>query len=241
MRLCLIPARGGSKRIPRKNIKPFLGKPIIERSIEAALSCDQIDRVIVSTDDSEIAEVARRAGAEVPFMRAAHLSDDYATTLDVIADALEWADREITEPVTAICCLYATAPFVTAEDLSIAYDWLEESSASCVFAATEYPYPIQRALRIIDGRVAMFQPDHLVTRSQDLEPAYHDAGQFYWLRPAAVRTRVAIFGPQSTVHLMDRSRVQDIDTMEDWHFAERLFTLTQGEEADRDGRSDHHV
>lgn len=241
MRLCLIPARGGSKRIPRKNIKPFFGKPIIKRSIEAALSCNQIDRVIVSTDDAEIAEVALQAGAEVPFKRAAHLSDDYATTLDVIADVLKWADREITEPVTAICCLYATAPFVTADDLSLAYDRLQESGASCVFAATEYPYPIQRALRIIDGRVAMFQPDHLEARSQDLEPAYHDAGQFYWLRPDAVRARMAIFGPQSALHLMDRSRVQDIDTIEDWHFAERLFALAQGAEADRDGRGNHHV
>lgn len=228
MKLCLIPARGGSKRIPRKNLKSFFGKPIIEWSIKAALSCNQIDRVIISTDDAEIAQVARQAGAEVPFMRAAHLSDDHATTMDVIADTLDWADRAITEPVTAICCLYATAPFVTAEDLSGACGRLEDSGASCVFTATEYPYPIQRALRIVDGRVAMFEPDHLLTRSQDLEPAYHDAGQFYWLRPEAVRARLPIFGPQSAIYLLDRARVQDIDTMEDWHFAEQLFALAQG-------------
>ncbi|MBB4640082.1 N-acylneuraminate cytidylyltransferase [Rhizorhapis suberifaciens] len=210
-------------------MKPFFGKPIIERSIEAALSCDKIDRVIVSTDDAEIAEVAQNAGVEVPFVRAAHLSDDHATIMDVIADTLEWADREINEPLAAICCLYATAPFVRAEDLSGAYRRLKESGASCVFTATEYAYPIQRALRIVDGRVAMFQPNHLVTRSQDLEPAYHDAGQFYWLRPDAVRARIPIFGPQSAIYLLDRARVQDIDTIEDWNFAERLFALAQGE------------
>lgn len=223
MRLCLIPARGGSKRIPRKNIKPFFGKPMIVWSIEAALACNEIDRVIVSTDDDEIAEVAKKAGADVPFRRSAELSNDYATTMDVIRDALTWADREIDEPVTELCCLYATAPFATAADLSAALETMLSAQASCAFSATEYAFPIQRAVKVENGRVAMFQPENANTRSQDLDPAFHDAGQFYWLTSDAIRANLPIFGPSSVLHLMDRMRVQDIDTPEDWVFAERLF------------------
>lgn len=225
MNLAMIPARGGSKRIPRKNMKFFAGKPIIQYSIEAALKCDCIDRVIVSTDDHEIAEVARSLGAEVPFTRPAEISDDHATTMDVIKHALAWAERE--DSVGAICCIYATAPFVTAGDLDAAHRLFSTSEASYAFAATEYAFPIQRAFAIENQRVRMFQPEHLHTRSQDLVRAYHDAGQFYWCRPAAVHSGEPLFGPGAVAYLMRRERVQDIDTPEDWEFAERLFRLAQ--------------
>jgi N-acylneuraminate cytidylyltransferase len=219
----MIPARGGSKRIPRKNVKPFAGKPIIQYSIEAALACGSIDRVIVSTDDDEIADVAGSLGAEVPFRRPEKLSDDHATTLDVIRHALDWGEGE--GGIEAICCIYATAPFVTAADLDAAYGLLSASGAGCVFAATEYAFPIQRAFAIENQRVRMFQPEHLNTRSQDLERAYHDAGQFYWCRPEAVRSGQPIMGPGSLAYMMGRERVQDIDTPQDWTFAENLFRL----------------
>ena len=219
----MIPARGGSKRIPRKNIKPFFGKPIIAYSIEAALQAQSLDRVIVSTDDEEIAEVAKHAGAEVPFMRPAELSDDNATTIDVIAHALTWAQAQ--GPVEAILCVYATAPFVTAADLDASHHLLEETGSDFVFSATGFAFPIQRAFRMVDGKVQMVQPEHLSTRSQDLPATYHDAGQFYWCRPDAVESRRAFFAAHSSAYLMERHRVQDIDTPEDWTFAERLFAL----------------
>lgn len=224
MRVALIPARGGSKRIPGKNIRPFHGRPIIAYSIDAALNCSAIDRVIVSTDDEEIASVARDLGAEVPFMRAPHLADDYATTLEVIADGLAQLEKR-GSPVTALCCLYATAPFVTGADLAASYELFCESDASYVFAGTVFPYPIQRALRKAGDRMAMFFPEYGTTRSQDLEDAYHDAGQFYWCRPAAVKAGSSLLGEESALYLMDRMRVQDIDTMEDWQFAEQLFRV----------------
>ena len=230
MRLGLIPARGGSKRIPRKNIRPFFGVPMISRSIAAALGSAAITDVIVSTDDAAIADVARAAGAQIPFMRSAELSDDHATTLAVIADALERMEAQ-GHQVEAICCLYATAPFVQAADLDGAFERLQSSGAAYVFAGAEFPYPIQRALRRDGDRVRMFHPEHTATRSQDLEPAYHDAGQFYWCRPEAIRARLPLLGPDSAMYLMDRARVQDIDTPADWAFAERLFALQSGDAA----------
>jgi pseudaminic acid cytidylyltransferase len=180
-------------------------------------------RVIVSTDDEEIAEIARRAGAEVPFMRPAELSDDNATTIDVIAHALNWAEAQ--GPVELILCIYATAPFVTAVDLDASHRLFEESGSAFAFSATEFAFPIQRAFRLIDGKVQLVQPEHSSTRSQDLPTAYHDAGQFYWCRPDAVKSREAFFAAHSSAYLMERHRVQDIDTPEDWIFAERLFAL----------------
>jgi len=227
MRIALIPARGGSKRIPRKNIKPFCGQPIIGFSIQAALASGCFDRVIVSTDDNEIADVARKLGADVPFMRPAKLSDDYATTMDVIRHALEWYESR-NEQVEAICCLYATAPFVTGDDLCKGYDVFEDSKASFVFSAAAYAFPIQRAFYLgAEDSVNMFQAEHLTTRSQDLTEAYHDAGQFYWCRREAIANDEPIFGPQSRAVILDRSRVQDIDTPEDWAFAQALYTLSQ--------------
>ena len=225
MRLAVIPARGGSKRIPRKNIKLFHGKPMIAWSIDAARQSGCFDRIIVSTDDTEIAEVARTYGAEVPFMRPEELSDDYATTVDVIQHAVDWFAEQGQTPAL-VCCLYATAPFVRAEDLCEGLRLLETTGCQYAFTGTSFPFPIQRALKIsADGSVSMFQPEHLLTRSQDLEEAYHDAGQFYWGKAEAWQNRQPLFGPASRCLVLERHRVQDIDTPEDWERAERLFQL----------------
>lgn len=229
MKLAIIPARGGSKRIPRKNIKPFCGKPMIAWSIEAALQSRCFDRVIVSTDDEQIAEVARQHGAEVPFMRPAELSGDHAGTLPVIGHAIDWfIGRGVA--VEQVCCLYATAPFVRAEDLRRGLALLKGDDCDYAFAATSYAFPIQRALRIcVHGPVEMLSPEHFNTRSQDLEEAYHDAGQFYWGRVDAWQERRMVFGPRSRALLLPRHRVQDIDTPEDWERAQWLFRALQAQ------------
>ena len=223
MNIAVIPARGGSKRIPRKNIREFCGKPMIAWSIEAALASECFDHVIVSTDDREIAEVARAHGAEVPFTRPAELSNDHAATIPVIAHAIE-SVAEHMGPVERTCCLYATAPFVSAEDLQAGLRLLTESGADYAFTVTSYAFPIQRAIRIrTDGGVEMFNPEHFTTRSQDLEEAWHDAGQFYWGTAEAWRSGRPIFAPYSRPLVLPRHRVQDIDTPEDWTRAEWLF------------------
>lgn len=223
MKLCVIPARGGSKRIPRKNIKPFCGKPMIAWSIEAALQSGCFDRVIVSTDDVEIAEVARQCGAEVPFVRPASLSDDHTGTTAVIAHAINWFAEQGHTP-EQVCCLYATAPFVLAVDLRHGLTVLIDKGVDYAFSVTSYAFPIQRAIRITDaGRVDMFQPRHFNTRSQDLEEAFHDAGQFYWGKATAWQQGNIIFGTASAPVLLPRHRVQDIDSPEDWIRAEWLF------------------
>lgn len=230
MRLAIIPARGGSKRIPRKNIKPFCGKPMIAWSIEAALQSACFDRVIVSTDDIEIADVARQHGAEVPFMRPAELSDDHTGTIPVIRHAIEWCGQQ-EQSVEQACCLYATAPFVTAEDLRRGLEVLQDNSCDYAFSVTSYAFPIQRAIRINgNGRVEMFSPEHFNTRSQDLEEAFHDAGQFYWGRAEAWLQGKQIFGQGSHPVLLPRHRVQDIDTSEDWDRAEWLFKAMQAQQ-----------
>jgi pseudaminic acid cytidylyltransferase len=223
MRLAIIPARGGSKRIPRKNIRDFCGKPMIAWSIEAALDSGCIDRVIVSTDDDEIAEVARRHGADIPFMRPVDLADDYSGTTAVIQHATQWLVSKGTNPAQ-ICCLYATAPFVTGSDLKRGLDLLIETSASYAFSVTTYSFPIQRALKLTAAkRIAMFLSEHADTRSQDLEEAYHDAGQFYWGTPNAWLAAEAIYAAHSVPVMLPRYRVQDIDTLEDWERAVCMF------------------
>ncbi|MEZ9778842.1 pseudaminic acid cytidylyltransferase [Vibrio sp. 10N.261.54.A5] len=225
MKIAIIPARGGSKRIPRKNIKDFHGKPMIAYSIEAALTSGCFDKVIVSTDDAEIAEVARAYGADTPFLRPVNISDDYATTMDVMEHAIQWCLKEGWE-LEAVCCLYATAPFVRASDLQKGHDLLNNSDAEYVFSATSFPFPIQRAIKLDNsGSVSMFSPENELVRSQDLEEAYHDAGQFYWGRSEAFLNKLSVFSPHSKVVLLPRSRVQDIDTLEDWVSAEHLFSI----------------
>lgn len=227
MNLAIIPARGGSKRIPRKNIKPFCGKPMIAWSIEAALESGCFDRIIVSTDDDGIAEVARQYGAEVPFMRPLELSDDHTGTIPVIRHAIETINSQ-GRAVEQACCLYATAPFIQAEDLRRGLEILQGSRGDYAFSVTSYAFPIQRAIRLTrEGRVEMFNPEHFNTRSQDLEEAYHDAGQFYWGRTDAWLQGKMIFSPASLPVMLPRHRVQDIDTPEDWVRAEWLFKAMQ--------------
>lgn len=230
MKLAVIPARGGSKRIPRKNIKAFCGKPMIAWSIEAALESGCFDRVIVSTDDPEIVEVAREWGAEVPFMRPAELSNDYAGTIPVIHHALDWFVQRGEQP-DKVCCLYATAPFVSASDLKQGLEVLQREDCAYAFSVTSFPFPIQRAIRITESnRVQMFYPEHFNIRSQDLEEAWHDAGQFYWGQASAWLQELPLFSPDAAPVHIPRYRVQDIDTMEDWVRAEWLFKAMQAKD-----------
>jgi pseudaminic acid cytidylyltransferase len=223
MNIAIIPARGGSKRIPRKNIKPFCGKPMIAWSIEAAQASSLFDHIIVSTDDIEIAEVAKQWGAEVPFMRPAELSDDYVGTGAVAKHAVEWTIRNLGK-ISFVCTIYATAPFIKPTDLIAGLKLLSESSGQIAFTVTSFPFPIQRAIKINkNGRAMMFQPEHYLTRSQDLESAYHDAGQFYWATTEAVLNSVSAFSEAAVPLILPRQQVQDIDTNEDWLRAELMF------------------
>lgn len=231
MKLAVIPARGGSKRIPRKNIKLFCGKPMIAWSIEAALASGCFDMVIVSTDDQEIAEVAREWGADVPFMRPAELADDFAGTLPVVKQAVQ-AMSGLGMAAEHVCCLYATAPFVTAEILAEGLRTLESTGAAYAFSVTSYAFPIQRSVRLdSQGRVSMFQPEYSHARSQDLEEAFHDAGQFYWGTRAAWLAETPIFSSEAAAVVLPRYRVQDIDTLEDWLRAEWMFKAIRATEA----------
>lgn len=222
-RVAIIPARGGSKRIPRKNIKEFCGKPMIAWSIKAVKASGCFDRIIVSTDDREVANVAEQWGAEVPFIRPKNLADDYTGTLPVIRHAVQWLnDNELA--VDYVCCVYATAPFITPEDLRRGWELIQQTGASFVFSVTSYAFPIQRAIRIKgNGRVAMFNPGQFNTRSQDLEEAWHDAGQFYWGTTKAWQKESSIFTEAAVPVELPRYRVQDIDTPEDWTRAEWMF------------------
>lgn len=223
MTVAVIPARGGSNRLPGKNKRPFLGKPMLARPIEAALSSRCFNRVIVSTDDQEIAELARQSGAEAPFTRPAELSDDHSTTADVMRHALNWLDDAGSLPELA-CCLYATAAFVGADLLRDGLKRLQASGAEYAVGVARLPVSYQRTLAFDeDGRIAMNFPQYRFTRSQDLEPAYYDAGQFYWGRARAWLDAVPILSRASVPVVIPRSRVQDIDSPEDWMLAERLF------------------
>lgn len=223
MKIAVIPARGGSKRIPRKNIKPFAGKPMIGYAIEAALACEAIDRVVVSTDDEEISAIAREFGAELPFRRPAELADDITPTVPVIAHAIE-ACRELGWDVTHACCIYPGVPFIRTADLAEALALLEQNGGGgYTFPVTGFRSPIQRALkRDASGKVAPFNPEHVGTRTQDLEPGYFDAGQFYWGGAPA-------WFAGDTIHANGRAivlpewRVVDIDTPADWDRAEMLY------------------
>lgn len=226
MRVAVIPARGGSKRIPNKNIRSFAGMPIINHSIEAARNSGCFDRVVVSTDDDVIAEVARAHGAEVPFRRPPAIADDLTPTIPVIRHAITTL-RDQGEDPQEVCCIYATAPFLRGSDLRAAFNQLPNSSAF-VLAVTEFRFPIQRALRRdAAGRVSMFAPEHFATRSQDLEPAWHDAGQFYLAKAETWLSEEVIFQSGSIGITLPTSRVQDIDTPDDWEHAELMFEALQ--------------
>lgn len=227
MNVAIIPARGGSKRIPGKNIKNFAGQPIIAWSIEAAKNTGIFDRIIVTTDSPAIAEVAVVFGAEVPFVRPPELSDDHTNTAPVIAHCLNWLAKQ-GSPVRYACCIYATAPFVRADFIRQGYELLTTSQVSSVFSVTTFPFPIFRAMRLEpDGHLSMFWPEHELTRSNDLPEAYHDAGQFYWLECEAFLQNGRIFGKDALPVILPRYLVQDIDTPEDWQTAEYMFQALQ--------------
>jgi pseudaminic acid cytidylyltransferase len=228
--VAVIPARGGSKRVLRKNIREFHGRPMLSWSIEAALASKCFGQVIVSTDDEEIAEVARACGAEVPFMRPAELSGDHVATNPVAAHAVNWLRQNGGDP-GFVCCIYATAPFLSVEDLCCGFDLIEQTGGDYVFPVTTFDFPIQRAIRVREtGQVEMFQPEHFSTRSQDLEEAYHDAGQFYWGKASSWIEEKPVFSSNSWPLKIPRSRVQDIDTEEDWQRAEQQFQTFYSEE-----------
>lgn len=225
MKVAVIPARGGSKRIPRKNIKDFLGRPMLAYPIEAALRSGLFDRVIVSTDDDEIADVALRYGAEVPFRRPVSLSDDHTGTNAVVKHALAWLIKQGQIPEYA-CCIYATAPFLTPESLQAGWRQLIKSGKSFAFSVATFAFPVQRALRLAsDGAIEAMYPENIFRRSQDLEEAYHDAGQFYWGRAQAFMDDVVTFSSASVPVILPRYLVQDIDTLEDWRRAEAMVEV----------------
>ena len=223
MKVAVIPARAGSKRVPRKNIRNFAGKPMIAYSIAAARECGLFDHIIVSTDDNEIAEVAKSCGAEVPFLRPDELSNDHAGLIEVVAHAAQWMlDQQWS--IDAVCCILATAPFVRAEDIKLGLDALESGCWDYAFTVTEFESPILRSFRILsEGGLEMFFPENYSKRSQDMPVALHDAGQFCWGRPQAWLEDKHIFDRNSFPIVIPRWRVQDIDTEVDWRRAELMM------------------
>ncbi len=225
--IAIIPARGGSKRIPKKNIREFMGKPMIAYSIEAALQSEIFTRVIVSTDDEMIAKVAVRYGAEVPFVRPVALSDDHTGTTEVITHAINWFSDQGYHP-TFVCCIYATAPYIQIDDLIKGLKILAEGDWKYVFSATQFGSSIFRGFeKTLDQGLKMFSPEHFKARSQDLPEAMPDAGQFYWGKAEAWLDGLSLFEKWSTVLELPRWRVQDIDSLDDWERAEIIYTLTQ--------------
>ena len=223
MRVAVIPARGGSKRIPRKNIRPFAGKPIIAWPIKAALSSGLFDQVVVSTDDAEIAEVARGAGALVPFMRPGNLSDDYADTKSVVRHAISELKLE-TEPEVQVCCIYPTSVFADARLLNEGLEKLIRNNCKFVLSITSVDPSVYRSFtKAADDRITMLFPDNYAKRTQDLPGLYCDAAQFYWATVAAWQSDLNIFGADSIGVFLDPSRVQDIDNEPQWLAAERIF------------------
>jgi pseudaminic acid cytidylyltransferase len=227
MRIAIIPARGGSKRIPRKNIKTFAGLPIIAHSIKAAQECGLFDKIVVSTDDDDIAQIAVSFGAEVPFIRPRELSDDHTATIPVIAHAIR-ALQESGELIDTVCCIYATAPFIRTQDIISAYNALIAHNKQYAFPVTTFPFPIWRGVkRDEEGNIEMFWPEYFSTRSQDLEEAYHDAGQFYWGTADAWLEGKPIFSDAAITIVLPRHLVQDIDTPEDWERAQLMHKALQ--------------
>jgi len=221
--IAIIPARGGSKRIPKKNIKLFNGKPIIQYSIEAAIESGCFKEVMVSTDDEKIAQISRSCGAKVPFFRSKRNSDDHSGLAEVLEEViLEYKKRE--QEFDLICCILPTAPFISADQIQEALKLLKRSKADTVMPMVSFGYPVQRALRIKSGLVSMLYPENYNIRSQDLEKAYHDAGLFYWIRTEALFQKMRIFTDNTAGLLVPRFHAQDIDTIEDWEIAEMKYS-----------------
>ena len=222
--LAIITARGGSKRIPKKNIKEFCGKPIIAYGIEAAIKSGVFDEIMVSTDSEEIAEVAKKYDAKVPFMRSDEAANDFAPTAKVIEEVVLEYEKEGTT-FDKVCCIYPTAPFITADRLKEAMEKLINTGAYSVVPVVQYSFPPQRGLEIKDGVLKYIHPEHTFTRSQDLEPVYHDAGQFYCLDKEQFMKGLSLFGDTTKELILDELEVQDIDTMTDWQLAELKYEL----------------
>ena len=222
--IAIIPARGGSKRIPRKNIRPFLGKPIMAYSIETVLQSGLFDEVMVSTDDAEIADVARRYGASVPLLRRAETADHFATTADVLREVLVQYEQQ-GQVFNYACCLYPTAPFVTPELLWQAFSILTANEFDTVYPVQPFSFPVQRAVRLVNGHVQWLHPEHALTRSQDLEPTYHDAGQFYFFDVATFQSSHQLITDNSGGLVISEMAAHDIDTEEDWRVAEFKYRL----------------
>ena len=229
MKLAVITARGGSKRIPRKNIRDFCGKPIIAYSIQAALDSNCFNEVMVSTDDDEIAEIARKYGAKVPFIRSSETSDDFATTADVLFEVVNKYQKRKIYP-EYLCCLYPTAPLIIADNLISAFNQLQKNQMDVVFPITRFSFPIQRALRLQENKVSFFNPENASMRSQDLEPAYHDAGQFYWCCVKTFLETKSLSPVKTSGIILPEWQVQDLDNMDDWVMAEMKYRLMHQEE-----------
>lgn len=226
MTICIIPARGGSKRIPRKNIRLFAGEPIIAFSIKAAISSGCFDRVIVSTDDNEIRSIAISLGAEVPVLRSDKNSDDHASVFDVVKETLDYLSYKENFSPRYVCCIFATAPFVTGKRIADAFEKMIKNNSDAVFPVVDFPYPIQRSLeRKADGTVGMVWPEHLLSRSQDLPRRFHDAGQYYWVKTSQMLAEGTLFVSRSSVEHISPLVAQDIDAEEDWKIAELKFSL----------------
>lgn len=221
-KIAIIPARGGSKRIPRKNIKDFLGKPIIAYPIEVALNSKLFDVVMVSTDDEEIADVARKYGAEVPFMRSEENGSDYASTFEVLEEVLS-SYQEQGKTWDMGCCIYPTAPFISVSELDKGFKKLKEFDFDTVFPIVPFSYPIWRGLVTKNQRVEMKWPEYQKSRSQDLESVFHDAGQWYWFSSEKLLRKRQLFTDNSGFLELSPNAVQDIDTLEDWELAELKF------------------
>ena len=223
-KLAIITARGGSKRIPRKNIKEFCGKPILAYSVEAALQSKLFDDVMVSTDDTEIADIAKKYGASVPFMRSAETANDYAILKDVLNEVLS-EYQKIGQSFDEVCCILPTAPFVESNDILKSHEILEKTSCVSVIPVVKYSYTIFRSLKIENGKLAMNWPENYSKRSQDLPDAYHDAGLFYWYSKKYFEEKIAGFGENACPYILDEEKVQDIDTLDDWKMAEMKYKL----------------
>lgn len=224
-RIAIIPARGGSKRIPRKNTKLFFGKPIVAYSIQAALDSGLYDEVMVSTDDEEIAQIARQYGAQVPFMRSAENSNDFATTVDVLLEVLDWYAAQGQEFYQGTC-IYACAPFVSSKLLTDSFALLEKEKGDCVFPSLAYSHPIQRALKVAsNGKIELFDPSSSNTRTQDLEKAYFDAGMFYTFDVSRLKATKSLRTSNTFTMEVDDLLAQDIDNENDWKLAEMKYQL----------------
>ncbi len=225
--IAIITARGGSKRIPQKNIKLFLGKPLISYSISAALKSNIFERVLVSTDDERIANVAREYGAEVPFLRSKKNSDDYATTADVLVEVINELEAR-NDTYKYVCCIYPTAPFITPFKLKDSFEIFKKSKASSLIPVCQFSFPIQRSVKISEGVMIPAFPENMLKRSQDLETHYHDVGQFYWLNVEKFKNTQLMVNKDTRAYVISELEMQDIDNIDDWYLAEIKYKALFG-------------